>query len=192
VKRSYYYFIASLPCLSFSQPKALSYAHFLSLCSSFLENSDFDIIKSISLSFVDEKASPLDSMKKWAVWDEAFRNELARMRADRLKRQIDNEESGESSVKVQAALAAREVFGITSPFLADEERDKARWEYLNSLEFGRYFDMDWLALYSMKLLLLERRETFDQEKGLQRFQDIMAGFRENYEVNEEPVEENLG
>lgn len=192
MKRSYYYFIASLPHLSFSQPEPLSYEQFLSLSSSFLYVKDFEIIKSISLSSIGDEAACLHSIKKWMVWDSIFRAQLASMRASRLGRQVRIEKGGESAVAINATMTAKEVFGISSPFHADEEIDKARWDYLDSLQWGHYFDIDWLALYSLKLLILERRATFDKEKGLQRLQDMMAGVRENYEVKEEAVEANLG
>jgi len=192
VKSSYYYFVASLPHLSFSQTKPISYEHFLSLCASFLHANDFDIIKSISLAAAGGKADSLDSMKKWTAWDRALRWELGRLRAAKLDRQIAAHENADNSIASHAAMVAKEIFALSAPLDADEQIDRARWEYVELLEFGRYFDIEWLALYSLKLHILERRETFDQKAGLQRLHAIMEGARNNYDAKGDPVEADLG
>lgn len=191
MKRSYYYFIASLPSLSFAQPKPVSYEHFLFLCASFLQKKDFTIIKDISLAPMGDEAVPIDAMKKWLIWDRAFREELALLRATGLGRQFLIEERKESAAAAHAAMMAKEIFGISSPLEADEQIDRAKWRYIESLEFEHYFDIEWLALYSLKLQILERRERFDEKEGLMRLDNMRERAKENYETERESVEAEL-
>jgi hypothetical protein len=47
-----------------------------------------------------------------------------------------------------------------------------QWAKLDEFSFGRYADFGALILYKLKLLVLARRWTFDQEKGLETFMAI--------------------
>ena len=199
MKSNYYYFIASLPHLSFAAPKPIFYDHFLSLCNSFLHEKDFKTIKSIS--FAGNDASHLHVIKSWMAWDGTLRRELASLRSAGLGRQSiiygRPDQAGQSDSADQADMThtvkvAKEAFAISMPLDADEFIEKARWEYIESLEFGRYFDVEWLALYSLKLQILERREKFDKKAGLLRLHELMDRAREDYELTEAVKEAALG
>ncbi|MFH0827465.1 MAG: DUF2764 family protein, partial [Candidatus Omnitrophota bacterium] len=58
-----------------------------------------------------------------------------------------------------------------SPSLLEGERmlDAERWRFLDELSLGHYFDLDFLIVYLLKLLILERWEkirTADKEQFL--------------------------
>jgi hypothetical protein len=41
---------------------------------------------------------------------------------------------------------------------AEKILDQARWNFLDALSFGHYFDFDYLLVYGLKLKILERWE----------------------------------
>ena len=54
--------------------------------------------------------------------------------------------------------------------------NRGRWQFLEDIELGHDFDLERLLVYSIKLQLLERRESLTVEKGEERFQTMrLAG-----------------
>lgn len=96
------------------------------------------------------------TLKKWVNFEVALRNELVRARAARRKidplkfiRLPDHPEAHISHV----ALAA---YRSTSILEAEKILDQERWNFLEYLSFGHYFDFDYLLIYALKLKILER------------------------------------
>ena len=69
---------------------------------------------------------------------------------------------------------AREAFGQADPAVAEESMNRARWQFLESLELGHAFDLQRLLIYSIKLQLLERKNAMTTAKGEERFQAMRA------------------
>ncbi|MBN1647418.1 MAG: DUF2764 family protein [Spirochaetales bacterium] len=51
--------------------------------------------------------------------------------------------------------------------------DKSRWEYLEELEQGHFFELDNLLAYYLKLQILERRFSMTEEKGRKEYEIII-------------------
>ena len=60
-----------------------------------------------------------------------------------------------------------------SPLAAEGVLDRARWSWLEELESGHYFDGERLALYLLKLRILERRARFVKDLGSARFEELV-------------------
>jgi hypothetical protein len=106
------------------------------------------------------------SLKEWVNFEVALRNELVRARASRKK--IDPSkflrlpDSPQAWISHIAMLAYR----CTSILEAERILDQARWNFLEDLSQGHYFDFDYLLIYGLKLKILERWEaiqTADKE-----------------------------
>lgn len=95
---------------------------------------------------------------------EGVRNALVRLRAVRLGLEPDEFVRGDIFDHSQTLLA-EEAFNANSPLMAEEILNKARWRYLDELEFGHYFDIERLVIFFIKLQILERISLFDTEKG---------------------------
>ena len=74
--------------------------------------------------------------------------------------------------------AAHEAFRAATPIAADDTLESARWDYLDSLEFGRYFNIESLALYLLKLKVLVRKEGLIIDRGRAGFEGILEGRKE--------------
>ena len=171
MSNSYYYLIASLPYLSFQKPQSISIPEFSSRCSSYLNKKDFDAVLSIIAGDPNKAARSLKTVIDWLSWDLAIRGSLAGLRAADLGRSVAEE--GDKGAKREILDLATDIFGAASPIDADEMLDLARWRMLESLEHGHYFNMEWLALYCLKLKIAERRAGFDLQTGEARVADIM-------------------
>ena len=48
--------------------------------------------------------------------------------------------------------------------------ERIRWNFLDSLESGNFFDLNFLVIYFLKIQILERLQSFDKEKGKKVFE----------------------
>ena len=176
MSNSYYYLIASLPYLSFHNPQAISVLEFSSRCSSYLKKYDFEVTQSIISGNPNKAAQSLNVVSEWLKGDMELRAELAVLRAkakgltNGLAEPLNEAEQGE---KTSSSNLAMDIFSAASPMDADEMLESARWRRLESLEHGQYFNLEWLALYCLKLKIMERRESFDMDMGINRVANIL-------------------
>lgn len=155
----YAYLISSLPMLDFGRPAPISWEDFLELCQRLIPQDDFAVLKNLpEAGQYSNFQSTSETIKRWVAFDTALRNELVKVRASR--RHIDPTKylrpldylSPEFN---QAALGAQR---NPSPQEAARFLDRERWNFLEELSFGHYFDLDFLIVYAYKLKILWRWE----------------------------------
>lgn len=152
----YPYFIASLPMLHFAAPAHISFEKFLVKCAELIPQDDFAVLKNLPLQCEYKGRQP--TIRKWVDFDIMLRNELVKLRASRKK--IDpakylRPDGYAGPALYHAALAAQR---SPSPQEAERMLDMERWNFLEGLAFGHYFDLDFLIIYAYKLLILQRWE----------------------------------
>ena len=153
----YTYLISSLPMLNFSTQPPFSREDFFTKCQNLIPEKEWEIWRSVCQQdsyFLD--AQSIDSLKQWSNFEIALRNELVRARAGR--RKIDPlkflrlPDSPQGEISHLAMTAYRSI----SIWEAEKILDHARWNFLEALSFGHYFDFDYLLIYGLKLKILER------------------------------------
>ena len=154
----YPYIMASLPMLHFGNPPPFSFERFLLACEGFIGEQEFDVLK--KLPSLLESRGPIEQkvIQKYRAFDVSLRNELVKVRAAR--------KHSDPSVHLREEgyfdLTLVRLAGAVSknPSLLDAERqiDRERWNFLEELAGGHYFDFDALVVYGFKLLILERWE----------------------------------
>ncbi|MEK6727136.1 MAG: DUF2764 family protein [Candidatus Omnitrophota bacterium] len=156
----YVYLISSLPMLNFEAKPPFPFEVFLSMCAEFIPQKDFESLKAISGGQTQTPNPGI--IKKIQGFDTILRNELVRIRAAHKK--IDPEKylrpdgyTGQSIYHI--ALAAHR---NPSPLEGERILDKERWNFLDELSIGHYFDLDFLIVYASKLLILERWERINR------------------------------
>ena len=164
MKPGFYYLFASLPELSFDRPTPITMKDFLALCSEHLPAASCRLLAETDLFQSHASPTRLRVLNVWFEQEHALRNELARLRAQRLGWDVTPHLRSAVRDGDLAAVAAR-ILENESPRSAEDELDRARWTFLDGLEFGHYFDLESLALYWLKLRLLERRAVFNKERG---------------------------
>ena len=214
---SYYYLASQLPDLVYGQSAPMSSAAFLDLARRLLDKKDSDLLDKLSLDPGDpsdnpgpdssrpayeENAAPTgcDFIDKWREWERALRLNLARNRALHLKR-----ESGapvdppayplDAVATAAAALKAGLTSGIPagipeeSPLEAEFTLDKARWNAIEHLQWITYFSRNTIYAYFLKLLLLERRESFNTDAGFAKYKSLYASILERAQQGMSPAGE---
>ena len=122
-----------------------------------------------------------------------LRAELAGLRAkdkgltEGLAEPLDAAKQGSktSSYNLKSHKLTMDIFSAASPMDADEMLEIARWRRLESLEHGQYFNLEWLALYCLKLQIMERRGSFDMQIGMDRVANLLKTAKDAYAVYSE-------
>lgn len=143
--------------LSFGAKMPFSYDEFLRLCENNVDEKERVLLSEITLDVVyPYEHIRLPALRKWHSFDIALRNELVRIRANRLQRDANAflKEDGYTD----PSIARVALHAYRSPSLRDAERilDEERWARLSEFSLGHYFDIEFLVLYALKLRILER------------------------------------
>jgi hypothetical protein len=158
----YYYFVSSLPMLSFGMKPPFSLQVFLNMCRDQLSGKDVEMIR---------RDDGSDIARRYNGFDIRLRNELVKVRASRRHAEASRYLRGDGYADpavTHIALSAHR-----NPSILESERflDQERWNFLNELETGHYFDLGFLAVYMYRLMILERWDKIrlaDREALLER------------------------
>jgi hypothetical protein len=157
--------------LHFGAKPPFSFEKFLGDCQEFILRKDFTLLKNLPRT-IDEYDKRLNNatIEKWLEFDTALRNELVKIRAQMKK--IEPEKFLRPGAIFSPGIWHTVMAAQRNPAIleAEEILDQARWEALDDLSFGHYFDIDFLIIYAYKLKILERWERIklaDKERLLQ-------------------------
>lgn len=146
----YYYFVSQLPFLIFGQESYIDKERFLDEAKKWLSDKDFSTISGVSLNDFYPRDGDNEVLAKYKNFERALREEIASFRKN---------ESGARATSFNLNLNEGTPLEIERILL------RLRWEFIESLEEGHFFDLEILILHFLKLQALERLLTFDREKG---------------------------
>ncbi len=150
--------------LQFGMKPPISYSDFLEQCAQQLSQDEMDALK--------EDKSLL--LKKWKIFDISLRNELVRTRAVKKGKDPNNYLRGSGGIDPFIAPLAHWAANQDSPMEAEKYLDKIRWEKIEEIKSGHYFDMEYLAAYGLQLQILERWDRINSGDGMK----ILEGLTE--------------
>jgi len=176
---SYYYLMAQLPYLIYDQKPPMTSASFKTLAQYFLNEKDAVFMDRLSLNPVfSEKDCGSDFIDNWKNWEYALKLNLGKERAIKLKK--ENLITSEPPFfPLEAAAAASKAIDEHSPLEGELVLDKARWIAIDSLAGNDNFHREGVYAYFLKLLLLERRQSFNVEKGFAEYKSLYASIVES-------------
>lgn len=172
MKNSYYYLVASLPMLHFGMKPPFSYSDFLEACSLGLNQDDMDILA--NLSTLRESGSRSALLKKQEGFNRRLRNELVRTRAAKKGKDPNKYLRGDSGVDPFIAPLAHWAVNQDSPREAELYLDRVRWEKIEELKAGHYFDTEYLAAYGIQLQILERWDRINSGNGMKVLEGLVG------------------
>jgi len=187
---SYYYLMAQLPYLSYEQKPPMSSAAFIALAQSLMSESDSALLSQISLDPDPEKmfnpsyAEPTPTtgcefIDNWREWERVLRLNLAKIRAGKMKRESASVLEPPFYPTEAVTAATKAVAGELSPLEGEYLIDKARWNAIDYFAGIDYFDRNSAYAYLLKLTLLERRSSFNAEKGFAEYKSLYAAIIES-------------
>ena len=161
---AYYYLISSLPMLKADGDMPFSYDQFLDMCKANLNDDKYKLLEELTLS---SNTGPFIS--KWASFYGIINEELCYQRKIKLGRKANPPAIRDESISKLVASA----ISNKNPLVAEEMLLALEFEKLDELVGWHYFDDYALIGYALKLKLLERKKTFDKQKGKSEFNGII-------------------
>jgi len=107
-------------------------------------------------SLLWESGSHSALLKEWEKFNRSLRNELVRTRAVKKGKDPNKYLRGSDGLDPFIAPLAHWAANQDSPMEAESYLDKIRWEKIEELKAGHYFDIEFLAAYGLQLQILER------------------------------------
>ena len=169
---SLYYLMAQLPSLdgvNESTPLPITEERFYELCKRFLGKKAQNILNSLSLTPKRERnitSSPL--VDKWNDGERELRFALAKVRANKLKKNFDVD----INVSTQILNVAKNAVEMEDPMSAERYLNDYRLDFLETLRPMDAFSEDMVFYYGLKLKLILRTRQFDEIKGQNAYRSI--------------------
>jgi len=164
--RNYYYFVASLPPISYGEKPPVSSDEFREQCYTLLDDDDAALLRYCSynprLAVETDQTTGSDFIDLLLERERTLILTLAYLRAAKLKRPSPGDPPHDAPRTEATAKAA---FEMDDPLEAALFVDQARWGNLDAMLGVGGFGVNNVYAYLMKLQLMERRQRFDAERG---------------------------
>lgn len=164
---SRYYFLSSLPMISFSLSSPMTWESFLYQAKGNVSDSDYALLVSLEDSEA-EGCAFLKSYKAFCTSLDGAINEKRNVSLGRsAKSALDS-----SDYEIQKTCKA--VFEAKDPLEAELLIMKSRFEYLDSLKGFENFSRSALLCYALQLRILIRKDLFTKENGNSEYQRLFS------------------
>ncbi len=174
--------------LTYDLSPGLKYRDFMEDCRKWMSPSEWNILTAATLEPSLEGEVPSDVAETFRKWEISLRNELVHLRAAAMGLEAEQFLVKGERFTDTASLAAH-AFKQESPLDAEEALNRGRWQFLENLKVGHFFDLDFLVLYSLQLQILERKSCFVEETGFARYQEIYQNILNQLDDDAVGVEE---
>jgi hypothetical protein len=152
---------------------------FKELATTFISGRDAKILDCLSqkcrANLTEECTScGCSFINKWREWERTLRLNIAKHRAANIKRDNAAEIPSASEPMDAVTIATRIATEEHSPLEAEYIIDKARWNAIDDLVGINYFNRNYIYAYFLKILLLERHQVFNIDKGFSEYKSLYA------------------
>lgn len=189
---SYYYFVATLPTLMDSAVPPFGHPDFLDRAAGQLKPRDFKVLDCARLSIPDDGQAPEAArlsglLTRYFQWDASVRNELVRLRSQRLQKPADRHVKP-GTPEWEGFKTAQAAFLADDPLQGELLIERDRWAFIEILAANHYFDMEYLVAYALKLQALERRQRFKAELGEEGYRTVYRSVLDTADYRDESGE----
>ena len=179
---TYYYAVSTLPMLFFDGDPTYDREVFLNFCRDQLTPRDFKALVETSLLMDESTALSTDLGTRWFLNELGLRNSLVVLRASALGWDQQDYVQRDSAGRTWTDLSGveevvRSAVAAEDPLKSEIVLDRYRWELLEELEVGHYFDLRKLQIYYLKLQILWRKALVHSDEGPNSFEKSYEGIR---------------
>lgn len=154
----YYYIASQLPFLQFDSESGFTRENFFYEAEKWLESKEYKTLEELDINSTKVTSSDAGIIVKYKEFESMLRRELMAWR-----------KAHKEGYEHKTVLIPLATLKENHPLDIEKKLLKLRWDFLEDLELGHYFDIEFLILYHYKLQILERLKSFDREKGLENF-----------------------
>lgn len=152
----YIYLVSSLPMLHLGGSPPFSFKRLIEICKPLISEKDLEIVRTAHETEGYNYKGEIAVLKKWRAFDIAIRNELAKIRASRKKKDAAKFLREEEEINPSISHTAAAIYRNPSIIEREKALDREIWNFLEWISFGHYFDLEILIIYALKLRILEK------------------------------------
>ena len=161
----FFYFISSLPLLRFGEKVSFTYESFLLFSRTCLSETETEMLAGLQLYPSQSMAGALPVLKQWHEAETYLRNLLAAARARKLKKEGARWQQESDVFSATLIKRVDEIMTLPNAWEKEMSLDLIRWQKLEELNAGHFFDFTTVVLYGLRLLILEKHRLRDEEAG---------------------------
>lgn len=173
MSQQYYYFYSTLPMLFFGAQPSMSTAAFVAQAQVLMASDEARIICDVLDPTVEEVVASNDTLKVWQTFEQQRRNAQAKYRAQRAQKDPLLFQRGEVNPWPQLTDVVGQAEKMDNLLQGEKIIDRLRWQFLEDLKQGHYYDVDALIIYGLQLQILERHQCFSSTQGEQVLADLL-------------------
>ncbi len=169
----YYFLLSSLPALSPEASQVISLEDFLATSRDWLNERDWLLLTEAKLEpvYTDNSNRVVSS---WLAWESGLRNAMLRIRSSKSSQDAGqyarkDQQGNDFQAFHEVSELARTASNASNPLEAELLLLKGRWNFLDSLELGHFFDIERLIVYKLKVLLLQRKNQMTVALGQEHY-----------------------
>ena len=164
----YYYFAATLPMLTIGRPLPITYSEFMEKAKDNLTKKDYkDLEKAVFSATTGDASNPL--VKEWQAYAASISKVMAKERADKLG---FTGYGGDSAADKLLRDKIKDIVENKDPLEGEKAILGMYFDFLSSREGGSPFSSKALMIYALKLQIMEREQSFTEEKGRAEFDSL--------------------
>ena len=201
---SYYYLVSQLPYLIYGQTPPMSPEAFRDFARPFLSTEDAALLDLVDLdphplesghtggaSYAENAPScGSDFIDGWREWERTLRLNLAKHRSIKAKRESAAPVEPPNFPADASSLATRAMAVADSPLEGEIFIDRARWNTIEILQGIDYFGRNTIYAYLLKLIILQRKASFQTEIGFSEYKSLYAAIIESVQSGTSPAGES--
>lgn len=155
--------------LSFNEAPSISNEWFMDFCRQQCSDNDLKVLQNTKLA-PEETKSGNSFLDQWNKWESSLRFSIAEKRVNNVD--FTFEIPKKTSFSTDVLQISTKVLNEQNPCHAEVMLDDARWSFIETIEYGNFFNFNNLVAYSLKLQLLKRKFSMTQIKGKEEFERI--------------------
>ena len=154
----YYYLRAQLPHLRFGDPPPIDSEKLVAEAKKWLTPEEFLILEKLDFKGTKLHGSEPEPVKKYINFEKELREELVAWREGR-----------DEGTEHKPSLFNVGLLKEGTPLDREKNLLKLRWDFIEELQAGRYFDYAALLFYALKLQIVEKLDEYDSDLGMEKF-----------------------
>lgn len=173
--KDYTYFAGSLPTVFWGEKPPVSLADFDTDAQRLLAPEDYAMVQALDL-LGDGEAHRLDAVRQYQDFENSLRNAWLDHRKKSRPDAADFRR-GYPDFYSEIAPALAQANSAADPLEAEKIIDRLRWNKLDDLSAGHYFDLEYIALYKLKLLIAGKYGQCDAAAGNVVLEEILSALQ---------------
>jgi hypothetical protein len=160
---SYPFLLAQLPTLSFQEAEFLSLDEFLGQAGRWLSETEYAVLARADLHNCQVMDHGFELLREWTEFRYNLQRDLANFR--------ENHRLGHDH---KTHMFPTAYVRDETPLVAEIKLLELQWEFLAERRHVHYDDLTALVIYSLHLQILERKASFDEDTGRERFEQLAS------------------